>query len=57
MRRLLLSLCCCSLLACGVKVPPIAPERPPESVPLKLDCSPKDPDCDRTDPNYKPKSR
>lgn len=42
------------LCGCGVKLPPVAPERTPDP-PARpnLDCSPKDPECDRTDPNYK----
>lgn len=45
------------LSGCGVKLPPIAPERPlPPPPPPKLDCSPQDPTCDRTDPNYRPQN-
>lgn len=40
--------------ACGVKAPPIAPTRAPVPVEQNLDCSPKDPNCDAIDPNYKP---
>lgn len=45
------------LAGCGVKAPPIAPQR--EAVPalLNLNCSPTDPDCDVQDPNYVPQSR
>jgi len=53
-RYLLLCLTLISLTACGVKAPPIAPQRPPEPAKLELDCSPKDPDCDKQDPNYRP---
>ena len=52
---LILSLIC--LFGCGVKAPPIAPERRAVPQSLKLDCSPTDPDCDKTDPNYKPQGR
>jgi hypothetical protein len=45
------------LSACGVKAPPIAPERAPMRDQLNLDCSPTDPDCDKMDPNYKPRGR
>jgi hypothetical protein len=41
------------LCGCGVKLPPIAPDRKPEHAAPKLDCSPQDPNCDKTDPNYK----
>lgn len=45
-----------SFSGCGVKAPPIAPERPrPDE--RKLDCSTDDPECERTDPNYKPKGK
>lgn len=44
------------LFSCGVKAPPIAPEQKLEDT-RKLNCSPKDPDCDATDPNYKPLGR
>lgn len=56
--RTRLLLCCALLLlaSCGVKLPPIAPERDPgPPQPPLLDCSPTEPDCDRTDPNYKPR--
>jgi hypothetical protein len=43
-----------ALQGCGVKLPPVAPQRAPEPPkPKNLDCSPKDPNCDREDPNYK----
>jgi hypothetical protein len=55
MRRTLCLLVAAFLLpSCGVKLPPLAPERPKAPAQLKLNCSPKDPDCDRTDPNYQP---
>jgi len=38
---------------CGVKAPPVAPERE-EKENLKLDCSIYDPECDKEDPNYIP---
>jgi hypothetical protein len=57
MKTLGLSLVLALLLAgCGVKLPPVAPERNPEPANLNLNCSPNDPECDKTDPNYKPKS-
>jgi hypothetical protein len=40
--------------ACGVKAPPIAPEQPSAPAPApRLDCSPQDETCDKTDPGYK----
>lgn len=42
------------LAGCGVKGPPVPVVRPEEPIPLKLDCAPTDPECDRTDPNYTP---
>lgn len=42
---------------CGVKAPPIAPVREPAPAAQKLDCSPKDPDCDVVDPSYQPQGR
>lgn len=45
------------LAGCGVKLPPVAPEPNPEPRNLNLNCSPNDPDCDKTDPNYKPKGK
>jgi hypothetical protein len=51
----------CALLAfpsCGVKLPPVAPQSDPVAPPpLKLDCSPNDETCDKTDPNYRPRKR
>lgn len=47
---------CLILASCGVKLPPVAPEKNPEPKNLNLNCSPNDPSCDLTDPNYKPKS-
>jgi hypothetical protein len=44
------------LAGCGVKAPPIAPERPPKPKIENLNCSPLDEDCDLTDPNYRPRS-
>ncbi len=44
----------CVLAGCGVKAPPIAPERQVEPVAPKLKCSPYDPECDRKDKRYKP---
>jgi hypothetical protein len=46
---------CFLLLGCGVKLPPVAPPKNPEPANLHLDCSPTDPGCDKTDPNYQPK--
>jgi hypothetical protein len=45
------------LFSCGVKTPPSAPVRPDQPIPQNLDCSPTDPACDKTDPNYKPGGR
>lgn len=45
------------LFSCGVKTMPVAPERTTPAPALNLDCSPQDPTCDRTDPNYKPTGR
>lgn len=45
------------LASCGVKLPPVAPERNSEPASLNLNCSPSDPECDKTDPNYKPKGK
>lgn len=46
------------LCSCGVKLPPIAPEHDPvPPPPLRLDCSPTDETCDKTDPNYQPRKR
>ena len=56
MKFLVLILGCLLLSACGVKAPPIAPEQKLEDT-RKLNCSPKDPDCDAVDPNYKPLGR
>lgn len=56
MRFLLLALVLI-VSACGVKAPPIAPQREAESTPPNLDCSPSDPMCDKKDPNYRPKGR
>lgn len=54
-RRFATALIALTLCAgCGVKAPPVAPEQAPEDL-RKLDCSPDEPDCDRTDPKYKPK--
>lgn len=44
---------CFALLGCGVKAPPVAPEERIEQN-TNLDCSPNDPECDATDPNYIP---
>lgn len=44
--------------SCGVKRPPIAPQREPDpTAQTKLNCSPYDEDCDKTDPNYQPRKR
>jgi hypothetical protein len=53
-RYLLFGLTLFALAACGVKAPPIAPQRPPEPPTFELDCSPRDPKCDKQDPNYVP---
>lgn len=45
------------LAGCGVKLPPVAPEKDPLPASLNLNCSPSDPNCDKTDPNYKPKGK
>lgn len=46
------------LQGCGVKLPPVAPDHlSTPAAPLKLDCSPTQEDCDREDPNYRPKGR
>ena len=45
------------LFSCGVKTMPVAPERAAAPPSVNLDCSPKDPNCDRTDPNYQPFGR
>lgn len=45
-----------SLAACGVKLPPIAPEpRPAPATVPKLDCSAQDETCDKEDPHYRPR--
>jgi hypothetical protein len=56
MRSLFLASLALLLSACGVKLPPVAPQREPMPATLNLNCSPEDPDCDKTDPNYRPKS-
>jgi predicted small lipoprotein YifL len=58
LRLLLAVFCLVSFIACGVKLPPVAPEHDPEPRPaLNLDCSPQDENCDKTDPNYRPRKR
>jgi hypothetical protein len=58
MKLIIMTLVCAIFLAgCGVKLPPVAPERNPEPANLNFNCSPGDPDCDKTDPNYKPKGK
>ncbi len=54
-RSLLALLPLLALVACGVKRPPVAPLHKPDPVPLKLDCSTTDENCDKTDPNYRPR--
>ena len=55
---LLLALLISGLYSCGVKKPPLAPQRQKDPGSIShLDCSPKDPDCDKTDPNYQPVGR
>lgn len=54
-----ISLSCAGILlfgACGVKAPPIAPEQVRVDH-RKLDCSPYDSECDKTDPNYVPRKK
>lgn len=48
---------CLLTQACGVKAPPIAPERKKLPVPTLVDCSPYDPECDQTDENYTPQKK
>ena len=43
------------LFSCGVKVLPLANENTTTPMAPNLDCSPLDPNCDRTDPNYRPR--
>ena len=50
------ALFCLALSACGVKAPPIAPESVSRDERV-LNCSPQDPKCDVTDPNYQPKKK
>ena len=40
--------------SCGVKAPPIAPQRDREPDKRIMNCSPKDEDCDETDDQYQP---
>lgn len=47
----------CLASACGVKAPPVAPQQHLYGPPPKIDCSPTDPDCDKTDPHYVPIQR
>ena len=54
MKSFLLLICLCILNACGVKAPPLAPNRPPEVKAPNLDCSVYDPTCDKKDPKYDP---
>lgn len=59
-RFALLVICCCCgtiITGCGVKRAPVAPEKKAVPVPLQLDCSPTDENCDKTDPNYQPRKR
>lgn len=44
------------LSSCGVKAPPIAPNRPAVNT-AKTDCSPTEADCDATDPDYVPRKK
>jgi hypothetical protein len=46
-----------SLSGCGVKLPPRAPEEKLDLPDPYVDCSPYDPDCDKTDESYIPQGR
>jgi hypothetical protein len=56
-RTLALTIFIFLLFSCGVKVAPSAPVRADQPIPQNLDCSPTDPTCDKTDPNYQPQRR
>ena len=45
------------LFSCGVKTAPVAKVREPVVTAPRLDCDPRDPTCDRTDPAYVPQVR
>lgn len=45
------------LFSCGVKIAPSSTVRTDPPIPQNLDCSPKDPACDKTDPAYQPQGR
>lgn len=52
--KILFLLLCAPLfttVSCGVKTLPVAPERK-QVQQQNLDCSPTDPECDKTDPHY-----
>lgn len=58
MRLLIAALSLLTIVSCGVKLPPVAPQRDPDPVPPpNMDCSPSDENCDKTDPNYRPRKR
>lgn len=54
-KALVLAMTLSYLSACGVKAPPVAPQRAPVPPVQNLDCSPQDPSCDKTDPKYQPR--
>jgi len=56
-RTLALTIFLFLLFSCGVKIAPNAPVRADKPVAPKLDCSPKDPTCDKTDPAYQLRGR